>query len=113
MVRKLVESGLKGLIYNGDVDTACNYLGDEWFAEGLGFNTLREFEPWLVNSTGQVGGFVKIFDGFAYTTIRGSGTFYFYFILSVLTFTIFLTGHMVPQDKGLAALQMFNKFLES
>ncbi|XP_017491636.1 PREDICTED: lysosomal protective protein-like, partial [Rhagoletis zephyria] len=74
VVRKLVSSGLKGLIYNGDVDTACNYLGDEWFAEELGFKTIREFEPWLVNATGQVGGFVKIFDGFAYTTIRGSGT---------------------------------------
>lgn len=76
VVQKLIKGGLKGLIYNGDVDTACNYLGDEWFAEELGFKTVQEFKPWIVNATGQVGGFEKIFEGFTYTTIRGSGLFF-------------------------------------
>lgn len=35
-VLQLIKSGKRGLIYNGDVDMACNFLGDEWFADALG-----------------------------------------------------------------------------
>lgn len=88
----LDRGGLKALIYNGDVDAACNFIGDKWFAESLGYNTTLDYQPWFVNQ--QVAGYVKVFEKFAYTTVRGS-------------------GHMVPTDRPAAALKMFYKFLSS
>ncbi|XP_060591546.1 lysosomal protective protein-like isoform X2 [Ruditapes philippinarum] len=93
--RKVLDAGKKVLVYNGDVDMACNFLGDEWFVEALNLPVVTERKPWYVeDSTGtkQVAGFVKQFKQLTLTTIRGA-------------------GHMVPQDKPVAALEMISSFL--
>ncbi|XP_036387120.1 lysosomal protective protein [Megalops cyprinoides] len=82
------------LVYNGDVDMACNFLGDEWFVESLQQEVQVKRRPWLYNNgeSQQVGGFVKDFSNLAFLTVKGS-------------------GHMVPTDKPVAAYTMFSRFL--
>lgn len=83
---------LRMLIYNGDVDAVCNFLGDEWFVDNLGLKLSRDYQLWKVS--GQVAGFYKTFEGLTYATIRGS-------------------GHMVPSDRPREALMMFNAFINT
>uniref|UniRef100_A0A2K6G955 Carboxypeptidase n=1 Tax=Propithecus coquereli TaxID=379532 RepID=A0A2K6G955_PROCO len=85
----------KILLYNGDVDMACNFMGDEWFVDSLNQKMEVQRRPWLVNygeSGEQIAGFVKEFSHIAFLTIKGA-------------------GHMVPTDKPLAAFTMFSRFL--
>lgn len=92
-VLQLINSGkLRGLIYNGDVDMACNFLGDEWFADSLGFKVLENYEEWKCND--QVAGFVKYYDRLTFLTVKGS-------------------GHMVPGDKPAQAYKMISSFLNN
>ena len=68
--RVLKDSNLRVLVYNGDTDMACNFLGDEWFVDDLKQPLTHARAPWYVK--GQVAGFVKAFKGITYTTIRVS-----------------------------------------
>ena len=42
-ILRLKEAGIRGLIFNGDFDMACNYLGNQWFVEALGYNVSDGF----------------------------------------------------------------------
>lgn len=82
------------LVYNGDVDMACNFMGDEWFVESLNQQVQVQRRTWLYDTADgkQVGGFVKEFENIAFLTVKGS-------------------GHMVPSDKPAAAFAMFSRFI--
>uniref|UniRef100_H9GKR0 Carboxypeptidase n=1 Tax=Anolis carolinensis TaxID=28377 RepID=H9GKR0_ANOCA len=83
------------LIYNGDVDMACNFLGDEWFVDSLNQKVEVARRPWIYtdeDGQDQIGGFVKEFTNIAFLTIKGA-------------------GHMVPTDKPRAAFNMFERFI--
>lgn len=93
-MKSLISSkrNLAMLVYNGDVDTVCNFLGDEWFVDDLGRDVVKDYSIWKVNN--QVAGFVKHYDGITFATVRGS-------------------GHMVPGDRPQEALAMIKAFLNA
>jgi len=69
---------LPGISYNGDTDMACNFLGNEWFANSLGRQVTKEWHHWSVPNSPQVAGFNMEFDLLKFYTVKGA-------------------GHMVPQ----------------
>ncbi|XP_053309046.1 lysosomal protective protein [Spea bombifrons] len=83
------------LVYNGDVDMACNFLGDQWFVDSLGQKLQVQRRPWLYNEGDQqqIGGFVKEFSNLTFLTIKGA-------------------GHMVPTDKPIASFTMFSRYIK-
>lgn len=83
----------RGLVYNGDTDMACNYLGDEWAVDSLKLPTTADRTKWVVR--GQVAGFKQTYANLTYVTVKGA-------------------GHMVPQPgigNPVFALHMIQNFL--
>ncbi|KAH9509419.1 hypothetical protein Btru_045849 [Bulinus truncatus] len=94
---KAVHRKLRILMYNGDVDMACNFLGDEWFVDSLGLSNPQERKMWhykAADGSKQVAGFVKAFDYLTFVTIRGA-------------------GHQVPKEKPRQAYDMFRNFIQN
>ncbi|KAL3319522.1 hypothetical protein Ciccas_001798 [Cichlidogyrus casuarinus] len=99
----LVSAEKRVLLYNGDVDMACNFMGDEWFVDSLGFKLTEKRRSWLYleqDGSKQIGGYVKRFvdmekpqnTSLTFVTIRGS-------------------GHMAPTDKPLSTYRMYQSFI--
>jgi cathepsin A (carboxypeptidase C) len=78
------------IIYNGDVDLVCDFLGDQQFVDGLGLTLKQKYKPWTYN--GVTAGFVKRFDGLTFMTVRGA-------------------GHSVPADKHGPTLKIIGELL--
>uniref|UniRef100_A0A8R1HJH7 Carboxypeptidase n=1 Tax=Caenorhabditis japonica TaxID=281687 RepID=A0A8R1HJH7_CAEJA len=85
-------NNLKMMLYNGDVDLACNALMGQRFTDKLGLTLHKKKSHFYVNN--QVGGYVTTYkDGkVAFTTVRGA-------------------GHMVPTDKPAVADHIIQSFL--
>lgn len=93
---KLLALGLRALVYNGDTDMACNFLGDQWFVEQLGqkvsslrslscsaefkapswFNSLvffkasTRYQHWIYDN--QIAGFYQQFGNITFLTVKVS-----------------------------------------
>jgi len=97
----------KVLIYSGDVDMACNFLGTEHFLESrlvpaIGYQTAKEYREWMSTSDKngrQVAGFAK-----DWKSENSKNTLHFR--------TIRGAGHMVPEDKPREAFKMIATFLK-
>ncbi|KAI9478049.1 MAG: Alpha/Beta hydrolase protein [Benjaminiella poitrasii] len=96
-VAETLEAGVRVLLYVGDMDWICNWMGNlawsltlDWSGKE-GYNA-APFEKWYSDLTGQHAGDVRSY---------GNLTF----------LRIFDAGHMVPYDQPENALDFFNKWL--
>lgn len=89
---KQLLTSYRALIYHGDTDLCCNFLGGQEFVNSLGQQEIAQRRTWIYKN--QVAGFVHAFDRITYMTVKGS-------------------GHMVPQWRAPQALQMITNFLNN
>jgi len=95
MIPDQLNSGIKVLIYAGDQDFICNWLGNQAWTQALPWPHQGEF-----NSTKPVDWNV---DGKKAGELQSSNGFSFLRVLDA--------GHMVPRDQPAAALAMINAFI--
>ncbi|EIW55989.1 carboxypeptidase C [Trametes versicolor FP-101664 SS1] len=105
LLPELVESGIRLLIYAGDADMACNYIGNERWVEKLENKFHDEFasttlQPWVTLDEGKLAGWVRSAGGDGFTA--GNLTYV----------QVHAAGHMVPFDQPEAALDLISRWLE-
>eukprot|EP01083_Nonionella_stella_P135252 411432_1 len=93
-----IQSNVRGLIYAGDLDFICNWLGNQAWALALPWTGKNEFDAatpvsWKVN--GVAAGEIR----------QGASNTNFTFL------RVYQAGHMVPMDQPEAALTMVDAFL--
>jgi len=87
----MLENGIRGLIYAGDQDFICNWLGNQAWTYAL---------PWDHQTDFQQAMFKPYYN---YGNIKTAYNFTF--------LQVFQAGHMVPMDQPKAALQLVDDFL--
>lgn len=93
----LLHDGLEVLIYAGDVDYICNWLGNKKWVKALEWDGHDEFneaedKPWNL-TTGENMGRLRAFKNFKFLQVYDA-------------------GHMVPMDQPQAASEMLNSWLD-
>ena len=78
------------IVYNGDIDMVCDFLGDQQFVDELGYKLIHNYKKWTVG--GRTAGFVKRYEGISFMTVRNA-------------------GHMVPTDQPEAALAILKELI--
>jgi len=95
MIPEQLAAGIRVLIYAGDQDYICNWLGNRAWANGMAWTHQKEFNstaaaPWNV-------------EGAEAGTVQSSSNFSF--------LRVYDAGHMVPRDQPKVALEMVKQFL--
>eukprot|EP00644_Phytophthora_capsici_P003742 jgi/Phyca11/21126/fgenesh1_pg.PHYCAscaffold_82_\ len=97
-VKILLDAGVRVLIYAGDADLMCNWVGNQAWVLELDWNGKVAFNSApnrvLVTSDALDAGRVRSFENLAF--IR-----------------VFNSGHMVPMDQPAVSFEMINKFLHN
>ncbi|CAG8500734.1 9125_t:CDS:2 [Racocetra persica] len=96
LIPPLLENNIRVLVYAGDADFICNWIGNEAWVKELkwsgekGFNDVK-VTPWKTDN-GEHAGDVRTYQGFTFLRV-------------------FEAGHMVPYDQPRPSLDFFNKWL--
>ncbi|CAI0397510.1 unnamed protein product [Linum tenue] len=94
----LLESGVKVLIYAGEYDLICNWLGNSNWVDGMKWSGQRNFQaaasvPFVVAGNSKSAGEVKRYGPLGFLKVYDA-------------------GHMVPMDQPKAALQMLEGWMQ-
>ncbi|TMW60645.1 hypothetical protein Poli38472_000687 [Pythium oligandrum] len=94
MWRYLLDHDVRGVIYYGDGDMICDFIGGLWAVESLQLPRKQSRQVWtvMVDGSEQVGGFYEDFGVLQYVTVKGA-------------------GHMVPQTNPVEAKKMLDMFV--
>jgi cathepsin A (carboxypeptidase C) len=92
-VADMLNSGIPALIYAGDVDFICNYLGNKAWTMDLSWNHKDEFNHAEDHEWGENMGLARSSNGLTFLQVYDA-------------------GHMVPTDQPEVALTMINNFLK-
>ena len=91
-VKDLLEAGIPALIYAGDVDFICNYLGNRAWTLNLDWSHKQDYNAATEKDWNKGGGLVRSANGLTFLQVYDA-------------------GHMVPSDQPEHALQMITQFL--
>lgn len=105
IIAPMLEDNVRALIYAGDVDFICNWMGNKAWTKALEWSGQSSFDAaedadWTYGANAVKGGKVR---SAAAKTGTGSLTF----------LQVFEAGHMVPMDQPEAALSLFNGFIQN
>jgi len=106
LLPELVNDGVRLLVYAGNADMMCNFIGNERWVEELDTKFHSEFAktkpvPWVTTISGKIAGEVR--------SAGNSG-----FSAGNVTFVeIYEAGHMVPYDQPEAALDLFTRWIKN
>ncbi|MED6108211.1 Serine carboxypeptidase-like 48 [Stylosanthes scabra] len=92
----LLEDGIKVLVYAGEEDLICNWLGNSRWVHAMEWSGQKEFEASSTTSF--------LVDGVAAGTLKSHGPLAFLKVNEA--------GHMVPMDQPKAALQMLTNWMQ-
>ncbi|TMW60629.1 hypothetical protein Poli38472_000671 [Pythium oligandrum] len=90
----LLAHDVEGVIYHGDVDMVCDFIGGLWAVESMQLERRQERTTWTVEIDGeeQTAGFLEDFGALKYLTVKGA-------------------GHLVPMWKPVEAKKMLDLFV--
>ncbi|KAI9028847.1 Alpha/Beta hydrolase protein [Phycomyces nitens] len=99
-VPRLLDEGIRVLLYAGDADYICNWIGYKDWANSITWSQQMEFKrahdlPWVSKTTGRIAGEIR-------QTRNGRLTF----------LKMFKAGHMVPYDQPEHALDMIHAWTQ-